>query len=411
MRVKRLVTGLLMILIAGIAVSAFSANVDITIDGVADQNNPYTLQSISIDQNGNVQISVTSNGTPPPPCSNTKPTITIDQCPASVVNVGDALTATFTTGDQDGDTVTVTDNLGGTVAGNTWDWTASSVGSYTLILTANDGQSCNNTATASCSFTVTDPNGGGQMSLELRDANNLLITSLPAATEGQAYNNGNPYVVNMYVTGGTGPYNFACRAKRSSTTTGIDPVITTEDGQNGFAECTLQGTPAAAGEIDVLFKVTDSTTAKVTLVKKITVNPATVGGNEPPGVVELLDGQGADFQNISAGATRYYKCNVPAGQRILGVYLGTRDWSTNQDLIVSYGLPYPTPSDYVQGVEYHLDGSNNMWANIQPESPYTQSESEENIQVTSPQPGWYYIMVHNTSSGSGKFWIVCDYKL
>jgi len=216
--------------------------------------------------------------------------------------------------------------------------------------------------------------------------------------------------VNMYVTGGTGPYNFACRAKRSSTTTGIDPVITTEDGQNGFAECTLQGTPAAAGEIDVLFKVTDSTTAKVTLVKKITVNPATVGGNEPPGVIEITDGVTADNQSINGGSTRYYKCNVPAGQRILGVYMGTRSYSSNHDMIVSYGLPYPTPSDYPKGVFYTLDGSNNMWANIQPESTGS-SESDENIQVLNPASGWYYIMVHNTSSTSGKFWIVCDYKL
>ncbi len=403
-----------MLLIAGMVLliastSAFAANVNITIDGSPDPGNPYNLQSISVDQNGNVQISVTTNATPPPSCSNTQPTITIDQCPASVVNVGDALTAAFTTADQDGDTVTVTDNLGGTVSGNTWDWTASSVGSYTLILTANDGQSCNNTATASCQFDVTDPNGGGQMSLELRDANNVIITSLPTATEGQAYNNGNPYVVKMYVTGGTGPYNFTCRAKTTSTTTGIDPVITAEDGQNGLAECTIQGTPAAAGEIDALFKVTDSTGAKVPLVKKITVNPATVGGDEPPGVVELNNnGDKADWQNITATGTNYYKCNVPAGTSSLAVYLGTRDWTTNQDMIVSYGLPYPTPSDYDHATG-DLIGANNMWANIKPETG-SQSQSSETVGIAYPNSGWYYIMIHNTSNASGQYYVSCIAK-
>jgi len=345
----------------------------------------------------------------PPPCNNTPPTITIDQCPASVVNVGDALTATFTTSDQDGDTVVVTDNLGGTVSGNTWSWTASSVGSYTLILTANDGQICNNLAVVTCQFNVTDPAVPAPLTLQGVPA------TLPDATAGEQYNNGNPYYVNLSATGGTPPYTFRCRVK-SATSQGITAT------PNGNT-CTIEGTPDSAGYVDIAFKVVDANGDKIPKTKRITVNPPS-GQGEPPGVIDLTDkalGNYADPngpQKLSPGSSQYYKCVVPNGTAYVTFELGSmHGLYGNADMLISQGLPYPEVADYINEPQYlagymrwngYQKNGKILYGSLKPDDGTVGSDTSEGMMVFDPVPTTYYILVHNThTTETSQYYVAC----
>lgn len=117
-------------------------------------------QGLKVDSNGNVTVYIVEDltgggGT----CTNRPPTITVTN-PPSVATVGTQISASFTTSEPDGQNVTVTANVG-TISGNTWSWTPSTTGSYTVKLTADDGQSCNNKAEYSWSVNVSSSTGGG----------------------------------------------------------------------------------------------------------------------------------------------------------------------------------------------------------------------------------------------------------
>jgi hypothetical protein len=145
------------VMVAALASTAMAASVTINHGGGTLTG---TLSGLNVDYTGNVILTVTENltgggGT----CTNNRPTISVPNPPTTAI-VGAQISASFTTSDADGQNVTVTPNVG-SISGNTWSWTPSASGTNIVTLTANDGQTCNNTATYSWSVNVTSSGGGG----------------------------------------------------------------------------------------------------------------------------------------------------------------------------------------------------------------------------------------------------------
>ncbi len=155
----------------------------------------------------------------------------------------------------------------------------------------------------------------------------------------------------------------------------------------------------------VTFRVDDNAGKYAQTSKYFTVN--TPGGdNEPPGVVTIAEDEVLYRISINAGATKYYKFTIPqsgsGSSHGMQVTMGTWDWTTNQDMMFSLGLPYPTTSDYPVATSFNADGDvingSKKWANISPGS------SNETVKIYSDlAAGTYYVMIHNTSNVSGSF--------
>lgn len=147
---------ILTVFLAVFSTSAMAASV--TINGTGGG----TLTSLSLDSLGNAVLNLTgltcTAGAGTVACTNNAPTISVNGATSTVV-AGSTITATVTTGDANGNAVTVGANYG-SVSGTTWSWTPASstaAGTYGVTLTANDGQTCNNTASVSFNISVTAP--------------------------------------------------------------------------------------------------------------------------------------------------------------------------------------------------------------------------------------------------------------
>jgi len=413
MKTKGLIAGLLMFLLTlGMATTVFSVNVNLT---VRDSNNStstqtYTLENMTVGNDGTVNITVNPQGA----CQEPLPTITIytvttpDQsysnCPVDVL-IGDYVTVDFTANQNP---VNVTENLGGKVvydpANGTWKWsfTADTAGQHTLELQADrgSGATCNRYASTQCVINVTDPYNTTPLTLKGVPA------TLPDATAGEAYNNGNPYYVNLSATGGTPPYTFRCRVK-SATSQGITAT------PNGNT-CTIEGTPDSAGYVDILFKVTDADGNKISKTKRITVNPATQTDTIPDitngGLGDVHDPNG--YQTLGPGETNYYKCIVNQNAINVQIEIGTMHGPYgNNDMLVGLDVK-PDVSDYTVGewVNYTAAKVNGklLWGYIRPDDGNIGSDSDESVTIASPPPGTYYIMVHNShSSETSQFFVSC----
>ncbi len=216
----------------------------------------------------------------------------------------------------------------------------------------------------------------GQLSLGLSP------TSLPTGTVGIAYSQ----TVTMTATGGTSPYTYSCSG---SGVVGISA-------DNFGSTCTISGTPIDTGTYYVNFIVTDNASANNTVTIFFSVNSD--GGGEPPGVITLNNYDSYKGVSIAPGATIYYKFTVPVGTTYIQVNLLSYDYDTNQDAIVSYGLPAPDPNDYPKDIYYTCKDNPDWWCRVSPGS------SNETTYIYSFAVGTFYIMVHNTESvKTGKF--------
>lgn len=126
----------------------------------------------------------------------------------------------------------------------------------------------------------------------------------------------------------------------------------------------------------------------------VTVN----AGDGDPSAELLTNGVAVNNVEIDAEGTKYYKFHIKFGCPSFTVKLGTKDWVTNQDIIVGYDH---LPSDDYDPAHTHVTNytcpAADEWCFA---APFVQNES---VKVTDPQGGWYYVMVHNTSSSTGKF--------
>lgn len=129
-----------------------------------------------------------------------------------------------------------------------------------------------------------------------------------------------------------------------------------------------------------------------------TIPPIPPDDNLPPNTTTLENGVSLKRESISKNGVRYYAFEVPQGKNGMQVSMSTYDWETNQDMMISYGLPYPTTDDYIPGTSFNTFGPQ-KWAKITPGS------SNETIYFYTLQAGTYYIMVNNTSDRNGSYGI------
>jgi hypothetical protein len=217
-------------------------------------------------------------------------------------------------------------------------------------------------------------------------------STLPAGKVDVAYSQ----KVTMTASNGTTPYTYSC----STSSAGISASASSNT-------CSISGTPTSSGTYSVNFRVNDnaSDTAQRTSYFSVAGGVST---GEPSGVKTITDGEILDRVSIRSGATLYYKFIIPKGSQGLQLSLSTWDWITNQDMMLSQGLPYPTSDDYTGGksVKYNGDIVNDSakWARISPGS------SNETLYIYPNLPaGTYYVMVHNTSGMTGSFGLHVSY--
>ena len=133
--------------------------------------------------------------------------------------------------------------------------------------------------------------------------------------------------------------------------------------------------------------------------------PVEPPSNEPPNVVTLIENSVLNRISINSGASKYYKFVVTQGGVGHGmqITMGTWDWETNQDMMISFGLPYSTPDDYPASVSYKANGilinGSRKWANI------ANGTSDETVYIYNMPEGTYYITIHNPDSKAGQFGI------
>jgi hypothetical protein len=228
-------------------------------------------------------------------------------------------------------------------------------------------------------------------------APSLSITpgSLPDGTEGVSYSAS----VLMSAGSGTPPYSYSCFG------TGL-PGITTRN--SGTSTCVISGVPEGSGPYSVTFRVYDDagqssqTTRSFTVASAAPPPPPPPGAGDPPGVITLTNANVVRYVEILPGESHYYKFSIPQGTRAMMVSMGTNDWRTNQDMMFSLGLPYPTTNDYPVGESFTVNGEmingSRKWARI------VKGGSNESYVISDNViPGTYYIMVHNTSNIDGKY--------
>lgn len=128
--------------------------------------------------------------------------------------------------------------------------------------------------------------------------------------------------------------------------------------------------------------------------------------SEPPDLQQLDNGVSVQFVRIEVDQSHHYSFTIQpdqaGGTHGLMVSMGTNDWSTNQDMIFSLGLPYPTTDDYPPGEAVAYDGElvngSRKWASISPGS-----SNESAVSYPDLAAGAYYVTVHNTSDQAGSY--------
>ena len=213
----------------------------------------------------------------------------------------------------------------------------------------------------------------------------LSPNSLPGGTKDTHYSQN----VTMIVQDGSPPYTYNCVGS------GVAGITATPT----YNTCLISGTPSGSGTYSVTYRVDDNDGNYDVENRSFTVS-APGGAGEPPGVVTLIEDSVLNRIHISSGETKYYKFTISQGGPGHGmqVSMGTWDWSTNQDMMISLGLPYPTSADYPADVSYRINGPQ-KWANIAP------GTTDETIYVYSLPAGTYYVMIHNPDSKAGLFGI------
>lgn len=221
--------------------------------------------------------------------------------------------------------------------------------------------------------------------------------TLPGGTAGSSYS----VNVSMSASNGTAPYTYSCYG------TGLAGITTGNTVINNT--CVISGTPASSGPYSVTFRVDDDAGQSAQTTRSFTVDPSTPpppGGSEPPDVKLLTNGKSVRFVEIKAGETHYYKFTISqsmsGGWHGMVVSMGTNDWQTNQDMMFSLGLPYPTNRDYTVGQSVALNGDvvngSRKWGSI------SKGSSNESVQISSGlAAGTYYIMVYNTAGIDGHY--------
>lgn len=155
---------------------------------------------------------------------------------------------------------------------------------------------------------------------------NLSPSGLPDGTVDVPYNQS----VTMIGSGGTGPYTYDCDS----------PQLTVTPSN---AVCTISGTPITAGTYTVNFHVYDSAQGHVYTPLTFNVSSSTPppgGGGYPkalPPPEQALDDSIGPY-----GELNYY-VDLSYSVSSLTFIMSTRDWITNQDLMVS-DVGYPTCS-------------------------------------------------------------------
>ena len=254
-------------------------------------------------------------------------------------------------------------NISGTPADGTYTLNSMSVApDGTITLTVDSGQ----------------PQGSPVLTLS--------PNSLPAGTEDSFYSQN----VTMIVQDGSPPYTYSCTGSGVAGITAIKSSNT----------CIISGTPSGSGTYAVTYRVDDDA-GKFDQESRFFTVSAQGGPGDPPGVVEVYNFDSLKRVSITPGGTNYYKFTITPSQSGMQVSLSTFDWTTNQDMMVSLGSPYPTPADYPQSSSFNANGQvingSKKWAKIIPNS------SNETVYFYNLQAGTYYVMIHNTSSKSGSY--------
>jgi hypothetical protein len=222
--------------------------------------------------------------------------------------------------------------------------------------------------------------------------------SLPDGTESVSYSAS----VLMSAGGGTAPYRYSCYG------TGLPGITTGNTARNNT--CVISGVPAGSGPYSVTFRVDDDAGQSAQKSRNFTIVAASPppSQGEPPGVQTITDGEILNRIIIRSGETLYYKFIIPRGSQGLQLSLSTWDWNTNQDMMLSQGLPYPTTDDYIGGTAVKYNGNivngSPKWSRISPRS------SNETLYIyPNLSAGTYYVMVHNTSGLTGSFGLHVSY--
>jgi hypothetical protein len=210
----------------------------------------------------------------------------------------------------------------------------------------------------------------GGLSLSLSPA------SLPGGIVDVAYSQ----TVTMTASNGTPPYTFDCSAT---------DLTATPSG----AVCTISGTPQTAGVYSVNFSVTDN--AGDTIASPILMTVSAPGGGSgelavpPPG--EVLN------QTIAAYDAQNYYIDLSQSVSSMTVYITTRDWYTNQDLLVS-DVGYPSCDQIVGNMNLPARGGPAPWYSIT-------SNNIETVRLAKSFSAGQrlYITVCNQHNGVGAF--------
>lgn len=147
-----------MLMVTAFAPAAMAVSVNLSIDGGA--STAYNLNSMSIGSDGTIGLSVTSPSGGGTECTNTAPTISAATT-SFTTTAGTSVSTTYTANANDsGQTASVSASAG-SASGGTWSWTPTTSGTFYVTLTANDGQTCNNTASVTLTVNVSASGGGG----------------------------------------------------------------------------------------------------------------------------------------------------------------------------------------------------------------------------------------------------------
>lgn len=214
----------------------------------------------------------------------------------------------------------------------------------------------------------------------------LSPNSLPGGTKDTNYSQN----VNMIAQNGSPPYTYNCVGS------GVAGITATPTGNT----CLISGTPSGSGTYSVTYRVDDDAGKFDQENRSFTVSAPGVPG-DPPGVVEVYNQESLKRESITPGGTNYYKFTITQAQSGMQVSISTYDWTTNQDMMISLGSPYPTTADYPASSTFNANGQfingSQKWAKISPGS------SNETFYVFNLPAGTYYVMIHNTSGSSGSY--------
>jgi hypothetical protein len=176
----------------------------------------------------------------------------------------------------------------------------------------------------------------------------------PGGTVDQAYSHG----LTMTASGGTLPYNFNCTPDVGGFSGAISNVTSTS------ATCTVTGTSAVPVTVNVQFSVDDSAAVPdqydVTRNISITATPPPPVGGYPKQLLIYPEVLG---ETIPPLASQNYYADIIQDTSLVDFQITTRDWSTNQDMIVS-DVDYPTCNQVVGGSCLSNRGCGPPWYSI-----------------------------------------------